>query len=275
MIEYIDTFKSLPDKKLADFEVINIGYEQCSKGYGYGPHIRPYNLIHFITKGEGRLDINGISFSLKSGDAFIIPAEQVSYYQADSYNPWEYYWIGFTGTGADNFFSELLNATDEHFTIRNIDTSLYAKEIAKCKYLDTVNAANHYMAGSILFKICSLLAEDVLSSSIKNHKLTIPQQVKFYLDAKYTEKIALNELADLFHIHPNYLTRAFKAEYNITPKQYLLNLKLTKATQLLSTTDMPINAIASSLGYEDQLSFSKAFHERFGISPSRYRQLDN
>ncbi len=272
MIEYIDTYNTLKEKHISNLELINIGFEQCKPKYSYGPHIRPYHLIHFVTSGSGFLLMNNITYKVNANDAFIIPAETISFYEADSKDPWEYYWIGFTGTQANSLTHNMINSLQDHYIIRNIDTHLYAKEIKYGASLDKTDITNHLLSTSILYKICSLLSKDVLTNTVHTKTSSVSENIKFYLDAKYTEKISLMKLAENFHVHPNYLTRIFKETYGISPKQYLLDLKMNKATQLLSTTDMPINIISSSVGYDDQLSFSKAFHERYGKSPSQFRE---
>ena len=64
----------------------------------------------------------------------------------------------------------------------------------------------------------------------------------------------------------------FHDKFDISPKNYLKNLKLKKAQALLKTTDLPISVIADSLGFDDQLAFSKIFKKEYSISPSEYRK---
>lgn len=53
------------------------------------------------------------------------------------------------------------------------------------------------------------------------------------------------------------------------PKQYLTELKLKKACGLLRSTQLPVNVVAESLGFEDALAFSRVFKKAFGVSPHR------
>lgn len=104
-------------------------------------------------------------------------------------------------------------------------------------------------------------------------KESIADQVKFYLDINYTEKIKLQNVAKTFGIHPNYLTRIFQKKFGVSPKQYLMNRKFKKACGLLTFTDLPISMISSSLGFEDQFAFSKLFKKQYQQSPSEYRKM--
>ena len=71
---------------------------------------------------------------------------------------------------------------------------------------------------------------------------------------------------------PNYLNQLFRDKFGVSPKQYLTRLKLDKAKNLLSSTDLPVVMIAASLGFPDQLSFSRAFKGKVGMPPTAYRK---
>lgn len=63
----------------------------------------------------------------------------------------------------------------------------------------------------------------------------------------------------------------FKAETGFTPIDYLIRLRMSRAKQFLSNTDLPISVIAAKVGYEDIYYFSNAFHKACGCSPTVYR----
>jgi YesN/AraC family two-component response regulator len=92
------------------------------------------------------------------------------------------------------------------------------------------------------------------------------------MDLHYHDDIQITDIAYHVGVHPNYLSLIFKEEIGITPKKYLSNLKLKKAKELITETTEPINIIASSVGFNDALAFSKFFKKEFGISPSQYRK---
>lgn len=118
----------------------------------------------------------------------------------------------------------------------------------------------------------SLLYEELNLNEELKSECSLVDEIKFFLDINYPEKLKLTDVANTFGIHPNYLSRIFNEKYGISPKQYVTDLKLKKACKLLSTTKLPIFTIANSLGFDDQLSFSKIFKKKFSISPSQYRK---
>ena len=73
MIEYKETRHTLQQKQISDLSLYSAGYEACAPGHHYGPIYRAYQLIHFILSGKGVLEIDGHTFQLGAGDAFLIP----------------------------------------------------------------------------------------------------------------------------------------------------------------------------------------------------------
>lgn len=94
-----------------------------------------------------------------------------------------------------------------------------------------------------------------------------------YIAHHYREKIKINELADYIGVNRSYLTSSFKKNIGCSPQEYLVNLRMEKAKGLLRNSSMQINAIAASVGYQDQLAFSKIFKQHFGASPKAYREM--
>lgn len=61
--------------------------------------------------------------------------------------------------------------------------------------------------------------------------------------------------------------------WGISPGQFILQKKTETATQLLTSTDLPVSAIADSLGFGSQFYFSNFFKKQTGMTPSSYRRL--
>jgi AraC family transcriptional regulator len=93
-----------------------------------------------------------------------------------------------------------------------------------------------------------------------------------FIEASYAEKIDLAQMAGVACLSPHHFLRLFKQAFNQTPHQYLTSKRLDTARHLLSMTDDPVTDICFSIGFESLGSFSKLFHDRFGMSPSLFRK---
>lgn len=92
------------------------------------------------------------------------------------------------------------------------------------------------------------------------------------LRARYTEEIRMEELAHRFGYDKDYLTRAFKKQYGITPHQYQIRVRMEHAQWLLAHTGLSAKEIAYSVGYQDFSAFYRSFQKTVGCSPQQYRQ---
>ena len=93
-----------------------------------------------------------------------------------------------------------------------------------------------------------------------------------FIQNNYARPIHVKDVADYVNINRGYLYSLFKSETNMSPQEYLSNLRLTRAAEQLNTTNYSIEVIATSNGYGDPVVFTKAFKKMHGISPSKYRQ---
>ena len=273
MKEYKETRHTLLYNSTSDLSFYSAGYEECKPDYAYGPLCRSYQLIHFVLEGKGELSIDYNTFELSQGDIFIIPAGKVAYYKASHDDPWVYTWLNFLGTSSHTYVDQLLSSQKEKYIIRNKNCQKYQELIQKIINIQGNSISEYLKSNSIFLHIISLLFEDVEFNEDSWDKKSITDDIKFYLDMNYQKKIKIQDVASNFGIHPNYLTRVFREKFHTSPKQYLLDLKLKKASRLLVTTDYPINIIAQSLGFEDQLAFSKIFKKHYSISPTEYKKI--
>ena len=88
-----------------DLSLSFYGYEECTPSYSFGPAIRDTYVLHYITKGQGTFHYKGKIVDLKEGDFFLLKPEELTFYQADSKEPWAYYWLGITGGKAPDYFA--------------------------------------------------------------------------------------------------------------------------------------------------------------------------
>lgn len=272
MKEYKDTQNHFLHNSISDLSFYSAGFEECKPRHSCGPRFRSYQVIHFVLSGKGEFHINGHVFHLSKGDAFIIPSGKVCYYEADEVDPWCYVWINFAGVNSQMYTYELMNSTEDVFIIHNLNIEKYKNLILQILTLERNKVSRYFKCNSILLDVMSMLFEDMGLDEKKVFKQSFVDEIKYYLDINYPEKIIIKDIAKDFGIHPNYLTKLFHDKFGISPKNYLKNLKLKKAQALLKTTDLSIAVIANSLGFDDQLAFTKTFKKEYSISPSQYRK---
>lgn len=101
---------------------------------------------------------------------------------------------------------------------------------------------------------------------------TAIQTVCDYIDAHLDGEITRAELAKMVYMNPDYLGTVFKEEMHCSITIYIQNKRLTRAKELLTTTDYPISKVAEMVGYDNISYFSKLFRQKVGCQPGEYRK---
>ncbi len=100
---------------------------------------------------------------------------------------------------------------------------------------------------------------------------SIPDSIK-YINEHFTEDIDLKKLADIEHYNISYYSEWFKNKMNVSPVEYIQNLRVKKAKELLLNTNLTILQISQIVGYEHNSSFTRVFKYLEKISPTEFRR---
>lgn len=101
-----------------------------------------------------------------------------------------------------------------------------------------------------------------------------PAQIRKLMNENYTSPdLSISSIADTFQISVAYMSYLFKKEFNKNFSDYLWDLRLKKAKELLASTEMPIETVSVSVGYINSSSFRRKFKQETGQTPSQYRDL--
>lgn len=269
-----DTFKKsyrAQGDTLLSLSVFTSGYQKCEPLHQWGPGIRNHFLIHYIVSGKGYYKVNGETIKLSAGDTFIaFPFSEITYY-ADKQTPWEYYWVGFHGNDAAKIIAESVFTPEKPVLFQSkkgslIKDSLY--DIYSSRGVMYQNALN--MTG-MLYKALALFIPEIPEKSHHDLYSTYVSAAMEYIDHNYSYPITVDDIASYIGISRSHLFRAFKQHTGTSPKEYLTNFRITQACHLLKHTELSIQSIANSVGFDNGLYFSKVFHQKKGIAPSQWR----
>ncbi len=252
-------------RDFVDFNVIQYGHEDCRPNYSIGNFVRSNHLIHYVHRGRGFYRMNGKEYALGPGDAFIIYPKDVTYYQADGQDPWEYSWVEFSGAAVEGY----LRSADFSREMPVVRGSSAGKAMLRLTETETLNPYELY---------CRLM--EALAAFVTRSPQPGPMAedyVKYALNyihtVHYHGAISVNDLSAYVGVNRSYLCRLFKEKLGVSPKQYIKTYRMNNAARLLAETNLSVGQIAQSSGYEDQLYFSTAFREFFGHSPSEHRRM--
>lgn len=268
--KYKNSYKAT-EKELFSLSVYNVGYQRCDAGYQWGPGIRDHYLIHYIISGKGTYHVNNNVYTLSAGDAFLVYPNTEIIYCADSDMPWEYAWVGFSGSDA----AMILQATD--FT-RNTPCILGAENGAEIQrqilhiYDARGNGFEHAveMTGR-LYTTLALFIKNSHQKETQNTASTYVQKSIEYISANYSYPITVEDIAAYVGVSRSHLFRSFEQVMHQSPKEFLTDFQMKQACYLLEHSNLSITAIANSVGFDNGLYFSKTFHKKIGMSPKEFR----
>lgn len=96
--------------------------------------------------------------------------------------------------------------------------------------------------------------------------------VAAYIEQHLAEPISLAALAQLVHLSSYYFCRAFKQSFGIPPHRYHISRRIERAKELLGDPEQSVTDIGLALGFSETSSFSAAFRQTTGITPTQYRR---
>lgn len=105
----------------------------------------------------------------------------------------------------------------------------------------------------------------------KSDKSKRVAEIVAYLHANYAQRISTQQLSEVFNYVPSYLSHIFRREMDVSPAQYLTQIRIDEAKRIMrEQPDRMMKEVAALVGFVNQYHFSKVFKRSTGIWPSNY-----
>lgn len=270
-------FSIFPNENFVDLSLYQYGMEQCPPAYSFGPATRNHYLFHYVLSGTGRLianDSKGISheYQIRSGEGFMIFPRQINTYIADPKLPWEYIWIEFDGMRAREIIETAGLSPDHpvyHASYKDLRENMKDEMIYIAEHHDATPF--HLMGHLYLFiDYLSRSSSSQITASGRVRDFYIKEALN-YIEQNFQNDISVENIASFCGLNRTYFGRIFKETVGKSPQQFLLSYRMAKAAELLKLTELTINDVGNAVGYPNQLHFSRAFKNVYGVSPREWR----
>ena len=271
-------FYVFPNENFVDLGLYQFGKEQCEPAHSFGPASRNHYLFHFVLSGTGKLMADNAKgetqiYQIKSGQGFMIFPRQITTYIADQHLPWEYVWVEFDGLRAKEIV-ELAGLSLDNPVYRAHSTELREEMKKEMLYMaEHGDESPFHLIGHLYLFI------DYMSRSSVSMRLSIEGRVRdfyikealTYIEQNFQNDISVEGIAKSCGLNRSYFGRIFKDAIGKSPKEFIMDYRMVKATELLKLTDLTIGDIGNAVGYPNQLHFSRAFKHTYGMSPREWR----
>ena len=276
------------DKKWG-LTVSTVGYEEIAPGEAYptrghadgyyfntdvGRELNEYQLL-YITEGRGVFRSTHFKEApLKEGDMFLLfPDERHSYHPLPNIG-WKSHWIGFKGKNIDD--RVLAGFLSVEKPIYHVGFSSEIVQLYKTAYETAVNEepfSQQMMAGIVnhMVGIMYALERNMELNKNNSHKDMI-NRARLRIREALESNLTIQEIADELSMSYSNFRKLFKEYTGLSPAVYQQDLKLQRAKELLSTTDLSVKEIAYRLNFDSPDYFSAKFKIKTGRKPSEMRR---
>ena len=269
--------------------VTTIGYEEIgphdpypTRGHADGYYfdlkkgrILPEYQLLYITEGEGVFHSRTVPEArLKEGDFFLLfPGEWHSYHPTGP-RGWKKFWIGFSGHNMDDRVrAGFLSPTKPiyHVGFSDAIVSLYRSA------LDAAMAEEAYsqqlMAGVVnhLIGLMYSLERNIELKTRNQQHVDMVNRARLRIREELESPLTIQQVAEEMGVSYSNFRKLFKEHTGLSPATYQQDLRLQRAKELLSTTNMSIKEIAYRLNFESPDYFSSKFRIKTGRKPSDLR----
>ncbi len=246
-------------------------------------HFHPYHELYYLNSGTCNMFVDHNIYKLHEGSLVLVPAGEIHKTNYPENGRHERYCINFTDRDLD-WISEV---TGNELIQENLQTTVLSIPDRRRDYVSGIlerliyeseakDPVSHgftrlFFQELFLYLIrCQMYQYgDVREIDMDNGVI---QEVATYIYSNFDKNLYLSDVAEQFHISRSYLSKKFKATTGFGFKEYLVNVRIKKACNLLLETDKSITEIAFLCGFNDSNYFGDAFRHLKGISPNKYRK---
>ena len=224
---------------------------------------RNYDSISVRINGRGFFETDNRKLSVKKGDLLYIP-KNAQYNQSNSRETViAIHFINYTYNSKNSKIEKL--TVDDVELVNSLVEEIY--DVWKEK-----KQGYKYKCTALLYELLyySNCLRYERETDAPGHDLRIKDAVDYIHCNFRSEQIEISFLADMAMVSEAYFRKLFKKIYRVSPKQYIINLRLETATQLLESKLYSVTEVSERSGFSDPKYFCKLFKNRYGCSPKRF-----
>lgn len=218
--------------------------------------------IMYLVSGRMTVRYEGKSYTVSEGNLILLDLRKPHYYRADTEIRMQWYLMN--GASLPAYYEYL---TRMHSPVFPMDEKLIFLANSLKKELMQQEPNDHVVSMLITEILCSL------SIKRESEQSEPVKRAKTYINTHYSEPISLQDIAQHASLSKYYFSRQFQSEVGLTPWEYLVQIRLRHAMQLLSDSHQSIEAIAFACGYTSSSHFCRAFKKETGFSPAFFRKF--
>lgn len=247
-----------------DVFVREIGYNRVPPGLQQMLTRQVY-ILHYITAGHGAFC--GTPF--QAGNAYLVEPGMHEVLEGDRQDPYETCWVMFEGAGVPALLEQIaLPRQGRIFSFAGTQACAAILQEA----LFSMQPQNEWEEACLMqaafFRLMACHGQ--MRGEVTGGQ-SVAQKVAQWIREKYHQPLRIAQIARQYHFSRNHIYTLFRQEYGLSPQAYLLRVRMEWAQRLLATGTFSVHEVASMVGFQDPLYFSRVFRQYVGVPPSTFR----
>jgi len=241
----------------------------------WSPHGRVDYQLLYVAAGKAHFYIGGEDKVVTAGHMVLYQPKEEQHYEYFGADKPEVYWVHFTGGDVRNTLRHYDIPLNDHVFYCGTPSTYVLLFKQMIEELQTCRVGYEELL-EMCFRELLLVVQRTRLEKPSIVSTQVQEEMAFarqYSHEHYNEPINIEDFAQSRHMSISLFMRNFKKVYEISPKQYILNLRMNNAQSLLETTDYTVSEIAAIVGYDNPLYFSRLYHKQKGQAPTDYRKL--
>lgn len=229
--------------------------------------------LNYITEGAGILENEEGKFPIRPGSMIITRPGKWHRYRPAPKTGWVENYIGLNGPMAEHFFQQFIFADSPPviqcgFREEIIDTFYKIFHLLRLE-----EPGFQQIASGLVVKLLGQLVAIEKQKNFSGKRIEeVVRKIRFYMREHVEDNIHLPSLAQQHNIAYPYFRKMFKKYTGVPPHQYVLELKIMRAREMLLTTERSVKEISFALGFQSIYYFSRLFKRKTGNSPTSLRR---
>lgn len=257
-----------------------IDYSKFENDWNSQIHSHPFMELALAVGGSGTLLMEGQSYPIETGNLLVIPPNKAHTEMSSKVDPLEYYILGVKNVNLkelkpdeeedenDLVFNPVIHLGGLDTSVKTIFTDIMNEMKARRVGYEIMIQSHLLKLTTLLMRVTDLKASFHITEEMRRGCAII----KEYIDAHYSDKITLEELAQMSCISKFHLIHEFSKYVGNSPIAYQLKCRIREAKYLLTSTDSSIADISYALGFSSISHFSQRFKIEEGCTPLEFRK---
>ncbi|WP_042163229.1 AraC family transcriptional regulator [Paenibacillus gorillae] len=258
-------------------KILDVRHTKMEQGEELSSYRLPSSAFFYITRGSAQIRLDGVQhtmgrFSILHGGKGLcldIAAEEFL----------EYYMILYKAVLALPARPELVKLMEQNNPFRmqysftpHYPIPVFHNVTMLSKVWERSDTLDKLHIKSIFYQLLYVIFEQMERQSVIYVKPDLVAQAIQYIHERYMEPITLESLLEMLDCSSRQLLRSFKKQVRTSPIDYLIQVRMNKAKELLLTTELTLKDISESVGYADSYYFSRIFKKHEGVSPTLFKE---